>query len=171
MPTFVGGVFQDRGQAERVIHQLLETGLPSSEISLVAREYSEEDLGGRAADQADNPFAELAVQAAWERLGWQGGARPAYRDRVPPNIEMAFLAAGPIAIAIGGAQLGAASGGLVGAMNNFGFPLDLGRQIYDLVRQGRAWVMVRTSPKSLPAVRETFSRYQPELHTESVRNW
>lgn len=173
MPLFIAGLFRDRGQAERVVTALLDRGIPSSEISLAAREEAEEDLNVRdqLGEGTEGEFAALAVHSAWERLGWQGGARPPYRDRVVPKIEMAYVAAGPLAIAIGGAQLGAASGGLVGAMNNFGFPLDLGRKWYHAISDGRAWLMVRTTEAEAGPIREIFGRYEPELPAESLRQW
>ncbi|MCC2668983.1 MAG: hypothetical protein K0Q72_1454 [Armatimonadetes bacterium] len=172
MPVFIGGLFKDRGQAERVITALLDSGVASSEISLVAREVAEEDLNARAeAAGEDGQFKELALQSAWERLGWQGGARPAYRNSIPPNIEMAFVAAGPLAIAIGGAQLVAASGGIVGSMTNFGFTHELARQWYSRIAGGNAWVMVRTDEARSPKVKQLFEKYHWDLAAESNRHW
>lgn len=172
MPVFIGGIFRDRGLAERVITALLDAGVPSSEISLVAREAAEEDLNARAELAGeDGRFKSLALQSAWERLGWQGGARPAYRDSIPPNIEMAFVAAGPLAIAIGGAQLGAASGGIVGSMTNFGFQHELARDWYGRIVDGKAWVMVRTNQAQSGKIKQLFDKYGWDLGAESIRHW
>jgi hypothetical protein len=171
VPVFIAGLFRDRGQADRVITALLDQGVPSDDISLAVREESEEDVVGRA-DLADTAFGDLAIHSAWERLGWQGGARPAYRDKVAPQIEMAFVAAGPLAIAIGGAQLGACSGGLVGSMGNFGFPLSLARDWYAKLTEGRAWVCVRTQAAQTAGItRDIFRTYDPDLPAESTRHW
>jgi len=154
-----------------VITALLALGVPSEDISLAAREESEEDLPERQ-DLGETAFSDLATHSAWERLGWQGGARPPYRDKVAPRIEMAFVAAGPLAIAIGGAQLGACSGGLVGSMGNFGFPLSLAREWYDRLVEGRAWLCVRThSPEVAGKARGVFEGFQPDLPAESTRHW
>jgi hypothetical protein len=174
VPLFIAGLFRDRGQAERVVTSLLDAGVPSSEISFAAREDSEEDVGERnELSEEDTPFAELARHSAWERLGWQGGARPAYRDKVAPKIDIAFIAAGPVAIAIGGAQLGAAAGGLVGAIGNFGFTLEQSREWYNRLAEGRAWVCVRTSTSSplVDKARKVFERYAPDMPAESTRHW
>jgi hypothetical protein len=172
LPVFIGGVFKDRGQAERVITALRDSGVPSSEISLVARELAEEDLNARADMGLESgEFAELALQSAWERLGWQGGARPAYRNVIPPNIEMAFVAAGPLAIAIGGAQLGASAGGIVGSMTNFGFTHELARDWYARIAGGAAWVMVRTDEGQAPRVKQLLEKHHWELAAESLRHW
>lgn len=172
MPVFIAGMYRDRGLAGRVVTSLLDAGVPSADISLVAREAAEEDLPGRdEMDAEETPFGSLAVHAAWERLGWAGGARPAYRDKVAPIIECAMVAAGPIAIAIGGAQLGACRGGLVGSMTNFGFLHETAREWYDRILQGQAWVMVRTAEDGAEKARRIIEKYSPEVGAESVRHW
>lgn len=172
MPVFIAGIFRDRGQAERVVGALQDAGFPSDDISVAVREYAEQDVSERSPEADDaNQFGQLGVHSAWERLGWQGGARPAYRDKFPPNIEMAFIAAGPIAIAIGGAQLGACSGGLVGSMGNFGFTLEHARKWYAKLVEGRAWVMIRTTEDQTPKARQVLEKYGPDLSAQSIRHW
>lgn len=169
---YIAGVYSDRGLAERVIAALGEAGVPTSDISLVVREVAEEDVTGRdAIDASEQPFVGLAIHSAWERMGWQNAARPAYRDQVPPNIEMAILAAGPIAIGIGGAQVGATAGGVVGTIGGFGFNLEQARRFYDRVLDGQAFVMVRADTERADAVRQVMHRFEPELPGETVRAW
>lgn len=172
MPLFIAGAFKDRGQAQRVFTALKAAGVPETEVSLVVREVAEEDVTIRPAMlDAGDPSSAYAGQSAWDRLGWQGGARPPYRNTVAPQIEMAFLAAGPVAVAIGGAQIGAAAGGIVGAMANFGFTLETARKWYEGIQGGQAWMMVRTTPKEASRAREVFERYQPADPAESLRHW
>ena len=172
MPLFIGGMFRDRGQAERVVTALLDAGIPSNEVSIAFREEAEEDLTEREEwGREDAVFGSLAVHSAWERLGWAGGARPPYRDKVPPVVDMAFVAAGLIAVAIGGAQLGACSGGIVGSMANFGFPHELARQWYDRMVQGQAWVMVRTTEREGDRMQQVFEKYSGDLLGRSLRHW
>jgi hypothetical protein len=172
MYHFIAGVYTDRGLAERVITALGDMGVPTSDISLVVREVAEEDVSGRGSlDATEQPFVGLAIHSAWERMGWQNAARPAYRDQVPPNIELAILAAGPVAIGIGGAQVGATAGGVVGSIGNFGFTLDQARRFYDRVLDGGAFVMVRTDTAGAGSIRELMRRFEPELEGEAVRAW
>jgi hypothetical protein len=178
LPLFVAGLLRDRGVAERLITSLIDSGISSGEISLAVREVAEEDVterdeiaAGVGAGEGGNEFAALAVHSAWERLGWLGGARPPYRDTIPPDIEFAILTAGPLAIAIGGAQVGASGGGIVGSMGNFGFPLGLAKEWYDRIVKGHAWVMVRASEGDERKLRPLFHKYGAELPAESTRHW
>jgi hypothetical protein len=172
VPLFIAGLFRDRGLAERVVTALVDAGVPSGEISLAVREEAEEDVNVRdELTDEETQFTDLATHSGWERLGWLDAARPAYRDKIPPDIEWAILAAGPLAIAIGGAQLGACSGGLVGSMGNFGFPLELAKEWRQRIVGGEPWVMVRTEESQASKTRQVFDRYTPELRAESTRHW
>jgi hypothetical protein len=154
-----------------MITALLDAGVPSGEISLVVREEAEEDVAVRNEMDDANAFADLTRHSAWERLGWQGGARPEYRDRISPLIETAFIAAGPIAIAIGGAQLGACSGGVVGSMTNFGYTHEQARLWRERLAEGHAWVMVRTVESQKDKVLQLLDRYHADLQAVSIRHW
>jgi len=172
MARYVAALYRDRGLAQRVITALAEVGVPHEEISLVIREKAEEDVTERdELDTSEVPFGELAVHSAWERMGWLGGARPAYRDRVPPDVEFAFIAAGPLAIGLGGAQIGATAGGIVGGITNFGFNLDFGKDCYDRILDGQALVMAKAADDSGSRVRDTMARFQPERIGEAPRPW
>lgn len=172
MPLFIAGTFRDRGLAERAVSALLDAGVPSKDISLAVREEAEEDVTARDEMTGGvSEFSALAVHSAWERLGWQGGARPAYRDKIPPQIDHAILAAGPLGIAIGGAQVGAAAGGVVGGMANFGFTLDTARSWYQNIVDGQAWVMVRGAETDATRIRPVFDKYQAGARAESIRHW
>jgi hypothetical protein len=172
VPLFIAGMYRDRGLAERVVRALLDSGVPEGEISLAVREEAEEDVRDRAGvHEPGSPSAALAVQSAWERLGWLSGARPPYRNRIAPQIDHAILAAGPLAIAIGGAQVGASAGGVTGAMANFGFPLDLAKDWYQSLLDGQAWIMVRTGVPDAARARGVLERYSPALPAESLRHW
>ena len=172
MPHFIAGIYRDRALAQRVVTALLDSGVPSGEISFAVKDETEEDLPTRDELPTDEqPFVSLAVHSAWERLGWLGGARPAYRDQIPPDIDRAVLVAGPIGIALGGAQVGAIGSGLVGAMTNFGYDHILARDWMDRIEHGQAWVMVRCDAATREKVRETMQRFGPDTGAETHRNW
>jgi len=173
VPQFIAGIYSDRALAERVVRALKQSGVPTECLSLALREEAEEDLSHRDQLAEETPFVGLAVHSAWERVGWQGGARPAYRDRIPPNIEFALIVAGPLAIALGGAQIGATAGGVVGALTNFGFPHDTARDFYERITAERQALVVAQSddPAIVEKARSVMQSFRPALLAEASRPW
>jgi hypothetical protein len=163
MARFIAAAFADRAQADRVITALKEAGIASKEISLVARENLSEDVRDRDRADESSAFTGLAVSAAWDRVGWQVGGLPEFRTQVAPDVKMVIIAAGPIAISLGGAQVGATGGGIVGSLNNFGIPLEIGRDFEHRIHEGQPLVGVWFTPESPPGevqiARDTFERF------------
>jgi hypothetical protein len=171
MARFIAAAFADRAQADRVIHALKDAGIASGDISLVARERASEDVRSRDQEQESSPFTGLAVSAAWDRVGWQVGGLPEFRTQVAPDVKVVIIAAGPVAISLGGPQIGATGGGIVGSLNNFGIPLEVGRDFERRIHEGQPLVGVLFTPQS-PAenvriARETLERYGGEQVTPS----
>jgi hypothetical protein len=163
MPRFIAAAFDDRAQADRVVHALQDAGIARKDISLVAREAIAEDLRDRDHPDETSAFTGLAVRAAWDRVGWQVGGLPDYQNQVAPDVKMVIIAAGPIAISLGGAQVGATGGGLVGSLNNFGIPLEIGRDFERRIHEGQPLVGVLFTPESPSAdvqkARQTLERF------------
>jgi hypothetical protein len=166
MARFMAAAFVDRAQADRVVYALKDAGIASKDISLVARETLSEDVRDRDREEEQTPFTGLAVSAAWDRVGWQVGGVPEFRSQVAPDVKMVIIAAGPIAISLGGAQIGATGGGIVGSLNNYGIPLETGREFERRIHEGQPLVGVLFTPESpadhVRAVRETFERFGGE---------
>ena len=171
MARFIAAMFADRAQAERVIQALQDAGIPRKDISLVARESIAEEIRDRGREEEPSAFTDLAVSAAWDRVGWQVGGLPEFRTQVPPDVELVLIAAGPIAISLGGAQVGATGGGIVGSLNNFGIPLETGREFERHIHEGQPLVGVLFTPESLRAnveiARQTLERLGGEQITLS----
>jgi hypothetical protein len=163
MPRFIAAAFPDRAQAARVVQALQDAGIPSGDISLVAREFQSEDVSDRDRTDQDSAFTGMAVSAAWDRVGWQVGGLPEFRTQVARDVTMFIMAAGPIAISLGGAQIGATGGGIVGSLNNFGFPLEVGRDFEQRIHQGQPLVGVlftAESPRTtVETARQTLERF------------
>jgi hypothetical protein len=161
MARFIAAAFADRAQAERVITALKEAGIASKEISLVARESISEDVRDRADE--NSAFTGLAMRAAWDRVGWQVGGLPEFQTQVAPDVQMVIIAAGPIAISLGGPQLGATGGGIVGSLNNFGIPLEIGRDFERRIHEGQplvgVWFTPESPPANVPLARDTLERF------------
>lgn len=139
---FVAGLFEDRAQAEKVIQALQEAGISHRAISLVAREQAAEEIARRDEEELPSAFRDLALSAAWDRVGWQNSALPPYRTRVAPDVKMVIVAAGPLALSLGGPQVGATGGGIVGAAANFGIPLEVAKRYEARIHEGAALVGV-----------------------------
>jgi hypothetical protein len=163
MPRFIAAMFEDRAQTERVIQALQDAGIPRKDISLVARESMAEDLRDRGLEEESSAFTGLAVSAAWDRVGWQVGGLPEFRTKVPPDVNLVIVAAGPIAISLGGAQVGATGGGIVGSLNNFGIPLEVGREFERRIHEGQPLVGVlftaESARSSVETARQTLERF------------
>jgi hypothetical protein len=161
---FISGVFVDRAQAQKVVRALLESGIASRQISLAVREPRAEDVGRRGEEEegAPTPFSGISLSAAWEWVGWQNSALPPYRTKIAPDVEKVVLLAGPMAISLGGAQVSATGGGLVGAIANFGFPLERARSYDQRVHDGAAFLMVSVDDAQMESVRRTFEQFAAE---------
>jgi hypothetical protein len=163
MARFIAAAFADRAEAERVIYAMKDAGIPSRDISLVAREAISEDVRERDREDEYSAFTGMTVSAAWDRVGWQVGGLPEFRTQVAPDVKMVIIAAGPIAISLGGPQVGATGGGIVGSLNNFGIPLEIGRDFERRVNEGQPLVAVLFTPESSPQnvaiARQTMERF------------
>ena len=96
-----------RGRADRIVHGLKEAEFSGAEISVV---FLDQDAGdGRAAGRE----VSLAAGATRGVIGWIAGGRRV----VIPGID-SLIAAGPIAVALGGAAVRGVADGLI----DFGLP-------------------------------------------------
>jgi len=169
---FICGIFGDRAQAQKVIHTLMESGISSRQISLAVREPRSEDVARRdEEEETPTPFSGVSLSSAWERVGWQNSALPPYRTKVAPDVKMVILLAGPLALSIGGPQVGASGGGLVGSIANFGFPLELARDYERRIQEeGAALVMVSVDDAQMAPVRGTLENFQAEALATARRS-
>jgi hypothetical protein len=168
---FISGIFADRAQAQQVVRALMESGISSRQISLAVREPRSEDVGQRG-EQEETPtaFTGVSLSSAWERVGWQNSALPPYRTKIAPDVKTVILVAGPMALSIGGPQVGATGGGLVGSIANFGFPLELARDYERRIDAGAALVMVSVDDTQMAHVRGTLESFQAEALATARRS-
>jgi hypothetical protein len=168
---FICGIFGDRAQAQKVIRALIDSGISSRQISLAVREPRSEDVGRRdEAEETPTPFTGVSLSSAWERVGWQNSALPPYRTKIAPDVTEVILMAGPMAISLGGPQVGATGGGLVGSVANFGFPLELARDYERRIHEGAALVMVSVNDAQMAPVRGTLDSFQGEVIATARRS-
>jgi hypothetical protein len=159
---FVAGIFEDRAQAEKAIQALQDAGISHRALSLVVRERESEDVGKRDEEETPSAFTGVALSAAWDRVGWQNSALPTYRTKVAPDVRMVLVAAGPLALSLGGPQVGATGGGVVGAMANFGIPLETAQRWQERIHNGAALVGVSFLEGDVEPARQVLQRFGAE---------
>ena len=80
-----------------------------------------------------------------------------------------LLAAGPLAVALGGIVAGSAAGGLIGALSTAGVPQEYAREYAAAIEQGSALVSVRTDDYTRDAVERVLTAHGGrEIHLPKV---
>jgi hypothetical protein len=161
MPSTVIGLFDTIGQAQQTVQDLLDNGVPSTDISLVTRKLQDASPptpDSNAADAADRVAASAFGGGV---LGGVLGVLASVSGLVIPGVGP-VLAAGPLAAAIGsalaGASLGAVSGGLLGALTAAGVPEEQAHTFAEGVRRGGSLVAVTTDAILGSAIYELMQR-------------
>jgi uncharacterized membrane protein len=134
-------VYDTYAHAQRVVTDLEASGIPSSEISIVANKYVSEKY-------ADVDDASAAGTGAGIGAALGGGA--------------GLLAGlGLLATTALGAAAGAATGGIIGALVGVGVSEDDAHVYAESVRRGGTMVTVRTDDANRSRAESIMSRYSP----------
>jgi uncharacterized membrane protein len=153
MTTTVAGTFADRAAAQAAVERLRDAGIPISEISLIARQTERQ---AEPVVVEDAP-ATAGGATAGGILGALGGLLIGLGTLAIPGVGP-VLAAGPLAAALGGAALGAATGGLLGALVDFGLPEEYATTYVSEVERGNLLLTVRTDPATAPIARDILAQ-------------
>ncbi len=121
------GVFQSRGEAERLVEALVEAGVDKAHIGLLRKEPLEME--------GEVPSRALEGAEAGAAVGALGALGLALVSLSVPGLGAAG-ALGPLAMALGGAGAGAIAGGLMGALADLGLTVDDARLFQEAVRRG-----------------------------------
>lgn len=129
------GMFLDTADARRAVYDLRDARFPEADISVAMRERYDSTLA-TGAGLLDLPMGNQASTTPMDqgRMAAEG-LYPA-TDTDAPGFGP-IVAAGLLAQGLGGAALGVAAGGLVGALSDVGIPNDTARELIDRVRAGR----------------------------------
>ena len=144
-------------QAEVIIAALKNAGFSNNDISALlpdkrgtkdfAHEHNTKAPEGAAAGGA----AGLGVGAA---VGWLAGIGALAIPGVGP-----FIAAGPIMAALGGAAIGTAAGGVIGALVGMGIPEFEAKRYDAKIREGNILISVHTEDgKQRDVAKDIFKR-------------
>ncbi len=136
----VVGVFDDPGDAERALDALKAAGFRPEDVGVVARDTREIGRGETSApaEESGNPTGGLLAGGMIGGVaGWLIGIGALAIPGLGP-----IMAAGALATTLGGAALGAAAGGLIGALVAMGIPEEEARGYEASVRGGSVLLTV-----------------------------
>jgi hypothetical protein len=160
MRQTVVGVFRDPVEAQVAVQDLRDTGFADDHVSLVTREESASQAAG------DHEPTEGTAKGA--TIGGVAGALLGVAAFAIPGIGP-VLAIGPLAAALTGAGVGAATGGMLGALADMGGMLgalaDMGvpereaEQLAVAIREGGTLVVVHASDKTVDAAKTILDQH------------
>jgi hypothetical protein len=144
-------------QAESIIDSLKSAGFSNDSISALlpdkrtTKDFAHEHNTKAPEGATTGGIAGLGVGAA---VGWLAGIGALAIPGVGP-----FIAAGPIMAALGGAAVGTAAGGVVGALIGMGIPEFEAKRYDAKIREGNILISVHTEDsKQRDAAKEIFKR-------------
>lgn len=145
-------------QAESIVLDLKESGFSSDAISALfpdkrgTKDFAHEHSTKAPEGATTGGIAGLGVGAA---LGWLAGIGALAIPGLGP-----FIAAGPIMAALGGAAVGTAAGGIVGALVGMGIPELEAKRYDEKVRGGNILLSVHTEDsKQRDIAKDIFKRH------------
>ena len=144
-------------QAEHIIAELKAAGFRNDDISALlpdkrgTKDFAHEHSTKAPEGATTGGVAGLGVGAA---LGWLAGIGALAIPGAGP-----FIAAGPIMAALGGAAVGTAAGGVIGALVGMGIPEFEAKRYDAKIREGNILISVHTEDgKQRSAAKEIFKR-------------
>lgn len=152
MATIVSGVFATPSMAQIAVERLVNLGVPSGDISMIAREVE------RVTEPVvvDSTSATASGMATGGVFGGLAGLLVGLGTLAIPGVGP-VLAAGPLLGALGGAAIGAATGGLLGSLVDLGIPEEVATTYVTEVERGQVLVTVHTDEATPTQVREVLA--------------
>ena len=157
-------------QAERIVGDLKASGFMSDDISALlpdkrgTKDFAHEHNTKAPEGATAGGVTGLGVGAA---VGWLAGIGALAIPGVGP-----FIAAGPIMAVLGGAALGTATGGIIGALVGMGIPEFEAKRYDAKIREGNILISVHTEDsKQRDIAKEVFKRnHADDISTGSEAN-
>ena len=161
----VVGIYKTENEAVSAINRLFELGYEDSDISVLAKDPERYHKMESLTDvNAETPKAVARAAGAGAAtggvLGGIGGLLLGLGALAIPGVGP-FLAAGPIAAALGGMAAGGAVGGVVGALAGLGFDKEEARSYEEAINRGDLLVLVKADADRYERVSDVF-RYPEE---------
>ena len=144
-------------QAENIVLELKQAGFTSDDISALlpdkrgTKDFAHEHSTKAPEGATTGGAAGLGVGAA---VGWLAGIGALAIPGVGP-----FIAAGPIMAALGGAAVGTAAGGIIGALVGLGIPEFEAKRYDAKIREGNILISVHAEDgKQKDLAKDIFKR-------------
>lgn len=168
MKTMVA-VYDELDDAYQVIEALRDVGVDRSNISLATGDPGEEyaPYFQKEDSEMDEPVAGALAGGA---IGGITGLLLGLGTLAVPGIGP-VVAAGPLVSGLIGAGVGAAGGGLLGALVEAGVPEEEAGHYLESIRRGGTLVAVQVMNYQADDVAEIMERYNPINLEEQVRSW
>jgi len=154
----ITGLFDTYDDANDAVGELVATGVPRDDISIVANNATgwHKDEETEAGEDAATGAGVGAV------IGGAGGLATGLGlmaiPGVGPVVAAGWLAATAVG-AVGGAVVGGAAGGIIGAMTNAGVPEDDAHVYAEGVRRGGTMVTARVEDNLAPDAEQILKQY------------
>jgi uncharacterized protein (TIGR02271 family) len=172
MAKTVVGLFDNVNEAEAVVGELTELGIPRDQISLARQDSSA--AGGtttRTAAETDTGHPGTITGATTGAfVGGAAGLAASLTSLAIPGFGP-ILAAGPIIATLTGAGIGAAAGGLIGALVDWGVPDEEAEYYTEGVRRGGTLVSVRTDDALAARAADIMNRHNAIDIDRRVETW
>ena len=164
MAKAIAGFFRTRNEGEAAQEALLRNHFSRDEVSFVA--------GDTEKMPAVGPVEPVGAESEVGRDAWIGGAVGLAAGAIAavlPGIGP-LLMAGPLAAAIGGLSVGAATGGIVGLLKDHGISEEEAQFYAEGVKKGGALVTVQgVSEAREKKAREILDEFHP-IDTEELQD-
>ncbi len=153
-------MFNSEDAAEKAVAELREYGFDKGDISVLAKDAGQEQKQQEGAEGAEKLTGGIAAGGT---LGALVGAAAGAGALAIPGIGP-IIAAGPIAALVSGA----ATGGIAGALVDWGIPEEQGKEYENDIKQGKILVSVKTDEKQITEAQKILRENGAEKMREAV---
>ncbi len=176
MHKTVIALYDNVDDAQQAIRDMVDSGVPRDQISLVAGDRTGQlhEGMGETSGAAQGAGVGAGVGAA---LGGIGGLLVGLGALTIPGIGP-VLAAGPLAAALGGvagagagAVVGGAAGGIIGSLTDLGVSEDQAGNFAEGIRRGGTLITVRTDDVTTDRAKDVMNRHHPIDVNERANQW
>jgi hypothetical protein len=157
----VVGVFADQRQARQALHELHLAGFPPEQIGFLVRD--EAQVPQETATEKLSEGTEIDPATGAVTGGVVGGILGAAVSLLIPGLGPVL--AGGLLTTVGGAVLGAATGGFIATLTQMGVPEEEARSYDEAVQAGRTIVIVQAGERLEEAYTILKQNYRSGSHT------